>query len=133
MDSGAAASIPREKGEGAGGIYFFQLLHLSQLSLSAFCGDSSVELVAVNPFGSEVPKTAPEAAQESLPNGAIFLAAPAAGAPSSAPSPTRAQHAGDGGDTQSQALSDGGAVPGSWRRQGYLIGSVTCPLSASAC
>ena len=29
-----------------------------------------MELVAVNPFGSEVPKTAPEAAQESLPNGA---------------------------------------------------------------
>ena len=48
MDLGAAASIPHEKGEGAGEIYFFQLLHLSPLSLSAFCGDSSVELVAVN-------------------------------------------------------------------------------------
>ena len=36
MDLGAAASIPREKGEGAGEIYFFQLLHLSPLSLSAF-------------------------------------------------------------------------------------------------
>jgi hypothetical protein len=55
VDPGAAASIPREKGQGAGEeIYFFQLLHLSQLSLSAFCGDSSLELVAVNPFGSEV-------------------------------------------------------------------------------
>ena len=32
MDPGAAASIPREKGEGASEIYFFQLLHLSQLS-----------------------------------------------------------------------------------------------------
>ena len=44
MDPGvaAAASIPREKGEGAGEIYFFQLLHLLQLSLGAFCGDSSV-------------------------------------------------------------------------------------------
>ena len=42
MDPGAAASILREKGEGASEIYFFQLLHLSQLSLSAFCGDSSV-------------------------------------------------------------------------------------------
>jgi len=39
VDPGAAASIPCEKGEGAGEIYFFQLLHLSQLSLSAFCGD----------------------------------------------------------------------------------------------
>ena len=36
MDLGAAASIPREKGEGAGEIYIFQLLHLSPLSLSAF-------------------------------------------------------------------------------------------------
>jgi len=36
VDPGAAASIPREKGEGAGEIYFFQLLHLSPLSLSAF-------------------------------------------------------------------------------------------------
>jgi hypothetical protein len=43
-----------------------------------------VELVAVNPFGSEVPKTAPEAAQESLPNGANLPRG--AGAPSSAPS-----------------------------------------------
>ena len=42
MDPGAAASIPREKGEGDGEIYFFQLLHLLQLSLGAFCGDSSV-------------------------------------------------------------------------------------------
>jgi hypothetical protein len=41
VDPGAAASIPREKGEGASEIYFFQLLHLSQLSLGAFCGDSS--------------------------------------------------------------------------------------------
>ena len=31
VDPGAAAYIPREKGEGAGKIYFFQLLHLSQL------------------------------------------------------------------------------------------------------
>ena len=49
MDPGPAASIPRDKGQGDGEIYslfFFQLLHLSQLSLSlslsAFCGDSSV-------------------------------------------------------------------------------------------
>ena len=67
MDSGALASIPREKGEGAGEIYFFQLLHLSQLSLSAFCGDSSVELVVVNPTGP------------------IFLTAPALHLPSDAP------------------------------------------------
>jgi hypothetical protein len=30
VDRGAAAFIPRKKGEGAGEIYFFQLLHLSQ-------------------------------------------------------------------------------------------------------
>ena len=36
-----------------------------------------------------------------------------AGAPSSAPSPTRARREGDGGGAQARALSDGGAVPGS--------------------
>ncbi|KAG2564477.1 hypothetical protein PVAP13_7NG106456 [Panicum virgatum] len=42
LDPGAAASIPCEKGEGSGDIY--SQLSLS-LSLSASCGDSSVELL----------------------------------------------------------------------------------------
>ena len=88
MDSGAAASIPLEKGEGAGEIYFFQLLHLSHLSLSAFCGDSSVELVAVNPTGP------------------IFLAAPALHLPSTPnPTPPGARHAGSASSSFLSRLS----------------------------
>jgi hypothetical protein len=104
------------RGEGAGEIYYFPAPpSLAPLSLSAFCGDSSVELVAVNPFGSVVPKTALEAAQESLPNGAIFLAAPALYLP--LPPPLAL-------GTQARALIDGGAVPGS-------AASSAAPLPAS--
>jgi len=55
----------------------------------------------------------PSTKAHSLIAAAVSYLPRSAAAPSSAPSPTRARHEGDGGGAQARALSDGGAVPGS--------------------